>query len=91
MNCSAQPPVFGVSIGLKIFFVNGLDMIVPTAPGKCISGVQPNNGGLTILGDVWMKNVVSVFDVGSAMMRFAARGVLWVECCAGCCYYVRSK
>lgn len=73
VSCAALPPIFGVSIGQKIFYVNGLDMIIPTAEDKCISGVQPNNGGLTILGDVWMKNVISVFDVGAAMMRFAAR------------------
>jgi hypothetical protein len=73
VDCNAQPPVFGVSIGQKIFYVNGLDMIVPTAEDECISGVQPNNDGLTILGDVWMKNVISVFDIGAAMMRFAAR------------------
>ena len=73
VSCTAQPPVFGVSIGKKIFYVNGLDMIVPSSEGQCISGVQPNNGGLTILGDVWMKNVISVFDIGAEQMRFASR------------------
>ena len=73
VSCDAKRPVFGVSIGKKIFFVNGLDMIVPANEGQCLSGVQPNNGGLTILGDVWMKNVLAVFDVGAAKMRFASR------------------
>lgn len=73
VSCDANPPLFGVSIRKKIFFVNGLDMIVPAAEGRCLSGVQPNNGGLTILGDVWMKNVLAVFDIGAEQMRFASR------------------
>jgi hypothetical protein len=71
--CGAIPPVFGVSIEGKIFFVNPADLIIPISQTHCISAVQPNNGGLTILGDAWMKNVLSVFDVGAARMRFAAR------------------
>ena len=71
--CDAIPPVFGIGIGKKIFYVNPLDMIVPSAEGQCISGVQPNNGGLTLLGDVWMKNVLVVHDIGAEMMRFASR------------------
>ena len=73
VSCTAKPPVFGVSIGKKIFFVNGADMIVPASEGQCLSGVQPNNGGLTILGDVWMKNVLAVFDIEAEKMRFASR------------------
>ena len=73
VECDAAPPVFGVSIGQKIFWVNGQDLIVRASGGRCIMGVQPNYGGLTILGDVWMKNVLCVFDVGAAQMRFAER------------------
>lgn len=73
VNCTATPPTFGVAVGTKIFYVNAADMIVYSSATECISGVQPKNGGLTILGDVWMKNVISVFDIGAEMMRFAAR------------------
>ena len=73
VSCAAIPPIFGVGIGNKIFYVNGADLILPSNGGRCISGVQPNNGGLSILGDVWMKNVISVFDIGAEMMRFSAR------------------
>ena len=62
-----------MSIEKKVFFVNALDMILPAAGGQCLSGIQPNNGGLTILGDVWMKNVLAVFDIGAQRMRFASR------------------
>lgn len=73
VDCDATPPTFGVSVSGKIFYVNPADLIVPSGSGDCINGVQPNNGGLTILGDVWMKNVISVHDIGAQMMRFAAR------------------
>ena len=73
VSCTAKPPVFGVSIGKKIFCVNGQDLIVPSSASQCLSGVQPSNGGLTILGDVWMKSVLAVFDIGAEKMRFASR------------------
>lgn len=73
VDCNAVAPVFGVGIAGKIFYVNALDMILPYTVTECISGVQSNHGGLTVLGDVWMKNVVAVFDIGAEQMRFAAR------------------
>jgi aspergillopepsin I len=78
VECDAKSPVFGVSIAGKIFFVNPVDMIVnlgtdENGVGFCVMGVQPNLGGLSILGGVFMKNVLSVFDVGSQEMRFSAR------------------
>ena len=73
VSCNARPPLFGVSISKKIFFVNAADMIIQRSQTDCISGIQPDHGGLTILGDVWMKNVLAVFDVGASRMRFAAR------------------
>lgn len=74
VNCNAVAPLVGVSIGKKIFYINPVDMFIqgPTL-GQCYLGIQPNMGGLTILGDVWMKNVLAVFDIGAEQMRFAAR------------------
>ncbi|KAK0318559.1 hypothetical protein LTR91_000191 [Friedmanniomyces endolithicus] len=71
--CNATPPVFGVSVAGKIFYVNGADMILQISQTECESGVQPGGQGVLILGDVWMKNVLCVFDLGAEMMRFAAR------------------
>ncbi|TKA79024.1 hypothetical protein B0A55_03162 [Friedmanniomyces simplex] len=71
--CDAVPPVFGVAVAGKIFYVNAADLILLYSTTECISGVQPGGTGLTILGDVWMKNVLCVFDLGAEMMRFAAR------------------
>lgn len=80
--CDSVPPDFGVSVAGKIFLVNPDDMIMRTGADTCISGVQGNHGGLWILGDVWMKSVLCVFDVGANWMRFAGRqyyGLTWNE------------
>lgn len=73
VECDAVPPVFGAVVGKKVFYVNPADMVVNTGGGQCISGVQPDMGGLSILGDTWLRNVLAVFDVGAGEMRFAAR------------------
>ncbi|CZT24586.1 uncharacterized protein RCC_10311 [Ramularia collo-cygni] len=73
VDCTAKAPIFGVSISKKIFWVNSLDLIINLGGETCVMGIQPNLGGLSILGDVFMKNVVSVFDIGAEEMRFSAR------------------
>lgn len=52
-------------------------MIVDYATGRgtCISGLS--DGGTYapyVLGDVFMKNVLTVFDVGAGELRFRSRG-----------------
>ncbi|KAI5242473.1 acid protease [Aureobasidium subglaciale] len=71
--CTASVPLFGIVISSKVFYINRLDMIIDTGLGFCVVGVQDNNGGLTIIGDVFMRNVLSVFDVGAGQVRFSAR------------------
>lgn len=73
VDCAAKAPIFGVSIAKKIFYINKLDLIVNLGGDTCVMGLQPTFGGLNILGDVFMKNVISVFDIGAEEMRFAAR------------------
>ena len=74
VKCSAKAPEFGITIGEQTFYINGLDMIQPIGSGICISGVSDAGSvGLSILGDVFFKNVLAVFDVGASEMRFAAR------------------
>ena len=48
-----------MSVGGQFFYINSLDMMLET--------------GLAVLGDVFLKNVLAVFDVGAGEMRFAAR------------------
>ena len=48
-------------------------MIVTIAPDYCVTGIQSDGGGLSILGGTFMKNVLAVFDIQGGKMRFAAR------------------
>ena len=73
VDCSATPPTFGVRIASQTFFVNGADMIIENGDGTCASGVTDAGDGPAVLGDVFLKNVLAVFDVGASEMRFAAR------------------
>ena len=78
--CGAKPPIFGASIGGKVFNVNPEDMSLQINADTCMSGIQGNHGGLWILGDVWMKAVLCVFDIGASRMGFAGRqyyGMTW--------------
>ncbi|KAK4507681.1 hypothetical protein PRZ48_001416 [Zasmidium cellare] len=73
VDCEATAPVFGVSIEQKIFYINAEDLIIPVSESLCVTGVQPRMGGLNILGGTFMKNVLTVFDIGAEQLRFAAR------------------
>lgn len=74
VNCNAKAPRFGVKIGLEIFYINPVDMIVKAEGNRCYTAVtSAGEGGVSILGHAFLKNVVAVFDVGASEMRFAAR------------------
>jgi hypothetical protein len=85
VNCDATPPEFGVVINGTKFVVLKEDMVVKggagTLPavkqkGKCLSTVQASglfSLGVHILGTPFLKNVVAVFDIGAAEMRFLKR------------------
>jgi hypothetical protein len=77
VNCKATTPSIGVKIGGTTFQINEADLIyqnvVDSATGLCMSGIQDGgSSGPYILGDVFLQNVVAVFDIGAAQMRFAA-------------------
>ncbi|MCJ1303494.1 hypothetical protein MMC08_006304 [Hypocenomyce scalaris] len=71
--CNAAVPSLGIEIGGTTFDINPVDMILPAGDGTCISGVDDGGPGPYILGDVFLKNVIAVYDVGASEMRFAAR------------------
>lgn len=74
VECNATAPRVGLTIAGTTFWVDPKDMIVSDKSGStCISGVQSGGEGLMILGDVWLKSVLAVFDVGAGEMRFAVR------------------
>ena len=73
VDCNATAPSWDLTIGGQIFSVNPADMIVEDIQGDCVSGVQDAFIEFAILGDVFLKNVLAVFDVGNVEMRFATR------------------
>ena len=75
--CDAAPPRFAVVISGVEFGVNPADMIledvVDPLTGYCSIAVSTGGAGPYILGQVFLQNVVAVFDVGAAQMRFYSR------------------
>ena len=73
VDCDAKAPTFGVVIGGATFYINALDLVVYNGGGPCVSGIQDAGDSFGILGDVFLKNVLAVYDVGASAMVFAAR------------------
>jgi hypothetical protein len=82
VDCKAKAPSVGITIGGTTFHTNPLDMILLAGTdiaGRdvCISGIDDGGDNpdqdVYILGDVFQKNVVTVFDIGATELRFAAR------------------
>ncbi|KAH6605008.1 aspartic-type endopeptidase [Trichoderma cornu-damae] len=75
--CDAIPPHFAIIIAGVEFWINPADLIyqglVDPLTGYCAIGVASGGSGPYILGDVFLQNVVAVFDVGAAEMRFYSR------------------
>jgi hypothetical protein len=76
---SAQPPKFGVTFNGQTIWFDGADVVLVASGNLCTGSIQPvpssgkGSNSLSILGVAFMKNVVAVFDVGAAEMRFANR------------------
>ncbi|KAH8701953.1 aspartic peptidase domain-containing protein [Talaromyces proteolyticus] len=79
-SCNATVPSFGISIGDKTFQINPTDMwLVDEPTGLCATSITRGfplskdsyPDGLYVLGDVFLHNVVVVFDVGNKQMHFA--------------------
>jgi len=73
VDCDATAPAFGVVIGGATFNINPLDLILYNGGGPCLSGIQDAGDSFGILGDVFLKNVLAVYDIGASAMVFAAR------------------
>lgn len=76
-DCDATVPTFAIRIGGTDFYINSKDLLLTgdagydPYTGGCITGVQASQGTY-ILGDVFHKNVIAVYDIGGEEMRFAA-------------------
>ncbi|KAF4447641.1 hypothetical protein F53441_8845 [Fusarium austroafricanum] len=77
VDCKAIPPRFAVIIKGVRFWISPADLIYQeiTEPvtGKCAIAISTGRSGPYVLGDVFLQNVVAVFDVGGAEMRFYSK------------------
>ncbi|KAJ7643179.1 acid protease [Mycena rosella] len=82
VDCAAKAPPFAVVLGGKTFTIDGRDQIVSfgkDADGKemCISGTQDGGpdmqGSVFILGDVFLHNVVTTFDIQKNQVTVSQR------------------
>ncbi|KAK0369224.1 eukaryotic aspartyl protease [Colletotrichum limetticola] len=78
--CDATVPDFGIVINGHTFYADKADLIQSSDPLDngdgtfvCLLGVTDGGEGPYILGDTMMNSLVTVFDVGAGMMRFASR------------------
>ncbi|TAQ87038.1 hypothetical protein B7494_g4629 [Chlorociboria aeruginascens] len=72
--CTARAPYFAVQIAGVPFVIDPRDMIMDFGDAGCASAIS--DGGSNppyVLGDVFMKNVLVVFDVGATELRFRSR------------------
>lgn len=79
VDCDAKVPAFSVTIGGKKFTVDGKDNVVPGGTDEngnevCYSGVQDGYSfGIYILGDVFLHNVVSTFNIDTKRITLTSR------------------
>ncbi|KAJ5359614.1 uncharacterized protein N7496_012027 [Penicillium cataractarum] len=79
VDCSANAPEFGITLGDQTFYHDGSDLIYQTGDGYCYSALASSDevslGGITlnIIGVPFLKSVVAVFDFGKNEMRFAKK------------------
>ena len=78
VQCNATAPELGVSIAGVSFQTNAKDLILSVGADDvgCFSGVQGSTtaaGFPPILGSVWLRSVLAVFDVGKTEMTFVSR------------------
>ncbi|KAH7160628.1 aspartic peptidase domain-containing protein [Dactylonectria macrodidyma] len=75
--CDAIAPRFAVVISGVEFWINRADLIyqdlVDPMTGLCACGITSGGPGPYILGDVFLQNVLAVFDIGAAEMRFYSK------------------
>ncbi|KAJ6596130.1 acid protease [Mycena vulgaris] len=82
VNCNARAPPFSVVLGGKTFTIDPRDQIIPVGQDSngndlCISGTQDGGedgqGRVFILGDVFLKNVVTTFDIQKNQITITQR------------------
>lgn len=69
VDCNTAIPPYAVAIGGQEFPVNPADILLPNGDGTCQIGIVPSGSGLFILGDVFLLNVLAVFDWSTEQIR----------------------
>lgn len=76
-SCDAVPPRVAVSIGGVELWLNPQDLLFRGAEdpvsGLCMTTIANGGSGPYILGDVFLRNVLAVFDVDDALLQFSSR------------------
>jgi hypothetical protein len=70
VDCDAKVPSFGALIGGVEFLMRSEDMISGSGT-NCLSTIGGSDT-IKTLGDVFLRSVIAVFDVGNEEMQFAA-------------------
>jgi hypothetical protein len=79
VDCTAKPPAsFQLDIGGKVFKMDQADSIVVWGQDEdndiyCVSALQNGTAGSYQLGDVFLHNVVTTFDLGKNEITVAQR------------------
>lgn len=75
--CNATPPAFGVQIGGVMLWSDPASLILAETRnrrGECVTGIGSADTWYPVLGDVFMQQLVVVFDISDKMeLRFAKR------------------
>ncbi|KUI73922.1 hypothetical protein VM1G_09483 [Cytospora mali] len=76
-TCDAVTPRVAVVIDGTPFYLNPEDLLFRSIPdevtGLCMTAFNDGATGPFILGDVFLKNVLAVFDIGQNVLQFASR------------------
>ncbi|KAI2641613.1 acid protease [Hypomontagnella submonticulosa] len=78
VECDAVPPTLDIVIGGKAIRTHPSSMILPETraegSNRCLSGIGAGEPGSYILGDTFMQEIVTVFDVSDKKeLKFAQR------------------
>lgn len=73
-DCSTQLPGFDFSVGGgQITIPGSLLNYGDAGNGKCFGGLQSNNGGDNIFGDIALKAAYVIFDIGNMQLGWAQK------------------